>query len=100
MPAVAPDSAKTVRLQPTIMADQTLPYPYFVNEDGDIARQDFWKGKPARLVGLSKLPTTGSVDLDVEELFEDRQKAVGMYPVLADANDNWYTELNTIGSVS
>ena len=88
------------KLQPTERADMTLPYPYFIGEDGGVGRQDFWKGNPAKLIGFSPTTKAGDFSLGVKKFMEEPQKAVGLFPVFADASDNWSTYTEAIESVT
>ena len=89
-----------VKIQPRELKDLTLPYPYFVSSRGLIGRQDFWKGKPYKLLGFSAVPKAGSIDLMFSEFWKKPQLAVGMYPVFSDKNDNWTTLKDDIANVS
>ena len=87
------------RLQPQELPDRTLPYPYFIDEQGGVGRQDFWQGDPARLLGFHNEPESGDIALMFGQFKADPQQAVGMYPVFADSEDNWTTQTNPIESV-
>lgn len=63
-----------------------LPYPYHVNEDGSIARQDFWRGEPARLLGFQVKADEQVVDVFAAEWLSDDVNVDGMYPVFMDAD--------------
>lgn len=69
----------------------TLPYPLHVDEDGTVGRQDFWQGKPARVVGFSPVPRANVMSLDWEEFTRDPSGATGLYVVSEDADGTWYT---------
>jgi len=83
---------QVIRIQPE-EDNGTLPYPYFINEEGFVGRQDFWKGKPYKLIGFSPIPKQefDKRQIDVSTFFESPKKAIGMYPIFADIKDNWYT---------
>ena len=90
------------KLQPAERDDGTLPYPYFIDEQGLVGRQDFWNGKPYKLIGFQPKPKTGVMKgtIDIKIFFEDPQKAVGMYPIFADTEDTYYTYRDKIESVT
>lgn len=77
-----------------------LPYPYFIDKDGLVGRQEFWKGRPYRLIGFSANFDTGNMELPRREFFQDPQKAVGMYPIFADQNDDWETHGSPVDRVT
>lgn len=87
-----------IKIQPTEV-NGTSPYPYFISEDGAVGRQDFWKGRPAKLIGFSSKFKTGELDLMWREFWADPKKAIGKFPVFADTNDNWYTADQIIDDV-
>ena len=73
---------KTITIQPKKMEDGTLPYPYHISEDGLIQRQDFWKGRPFRLIGFAKYSQINQVDLIFEDWIKKPKSCIGMYAVL------------------
>lgn len=91
---------KTIRLQPKERPDMTLPYPFFIEDDGSVGRQDFWKGEPAKLIGFSKEQKAGAFSFGRKAFMENPQMAVGHFPIFADKDDNWSTYGDVIGSVS
>lgn len=58
-----------------------LPYPFFVNEDGTIGNQGFWRGEPFRVVGFQRDLAKHQIDVWWDEVAEDPTKAVGLYVV-------------------
>jgi hypothetical protein len=91
---------KVIRIQPSAHVDHItadgaeltkLPYPYFVTEDGKVGRQDFWQGKPYRVVGFQRDLAVPAIDLRWFDAFKDPQRAVGMYVVISHQDGNWYT---------
>jgi hypothetical protein len=63
----------------------SLPYPYYITEDGSVDRQDFWKGEPSRLMGFQKDPDVQHVDILAEDwLKDDDIDVTGMFPVFVD----------------
>lgn len=91
--------ASTITIQPGNTSDgtydvrQPLPYPYHVNaETGDVGRQDFWKGDPARVLGFQRTADRQRIDLLWEDAAKDPQQIVGMYPVLLDTSPGRETD--------
>lgn len=84
------------RLQPRELDDMTLPYPYFIDENALVGRQDFWKGHPYKLLGFNSTANAGDIDvikfLSGEKIeTKDIKKGVGNYAVFSDASDKWFT---------
>src|SRR4051812_43939615 len=85
---------KIVTLQPSartdhITADGTeltqLPYPFHVDENGAVLRQDFWQGDIAEIVGFQDDPHVQRVDVRWRDVWTDPSRAVGKYPIGRDA---------------
>lgn len=94
---------KMITIQPEQRADGVLPYPFhLVAEDteelqrGQVGRQDFWNGKPARLVGFVQDPETQQIDLGFADFFAEPGKARGMHPVMEDSEGGWATYAGAI----
>ena len=90
---------KTVSIQPKGLKDLTLPYPYIIDNWGNVGRQDFWKGEPKRLMGFNSLPEAGDISLLFFDFWDDPEKAVGMFPVFEDLGGVWKTYTNPIKSI-
>ncbi len=90
---------RIVKIQPQEQENMTLPYPYFIYEKGIVGRQDFWKGKPAILLGFSFKPIAGTIELEFNDFWKKPKLALGMYPVFADDKDNWFTSKISIMNV-
>jgi hypothetical protein len=76
-----------------------LPYPFHVNQDGEIQRQDVWRGHPLRVCGFAADPHRREIDLRWEDAVTDPQRAVGMHLVTADSEGGMATHLSAIASV-
>lgn len=76
-----------------------LPYPFHVDTDGSIGRQDFWNGYPLRVLGFVADPNRMQIDLYWEEIVKNPQRAVGMYVVTEDADRVFSTHVVAIASV-
>ncbi len=90
-----------IKIQPKERSNMTLPYPYFIDEKGNVGRQDFWKGNPKKLIGFSpiKEQVFDSRQIDVSVFLKDSQKAIGMYPIFMHKNKEWYTYQDKIESI-
>lgn len=87
---VADHASTVLEIQFRMLPDFKRPYPFFIHDDGQVGRQDFWKGKVSKLVGFQP-------DLDAQELVLNRQtfweapeKAIGLTPTFVDDNDGWF----------
>ena len=97
--------SKTISIQPANTpageydVSLPLPYPFHVDpETGDVGRQDFWKGDPARLLGFQR-GNIQRVDLTVKAWAADPQQAVGMCPVFLRADGSMFNLTNPIMTV-
>lgn len=88
-----------VKLQVKELQNGVLPYPFFINERGLVGRQDFWKGKPKKLIGLAYEPVAGAMDLSLKDFMAEPQMGVGMYAIFEKKGGLWYTLTNEITSV-
>lgn len=73
----------TLRIQ---FGGDPKPYPFFITPDGNVERQDFWRGNPERLLGFSDLAFSDVVKVTVGKAFKKPELAVGMYPIFKDSN--------------
>ena len=83
--------AKTIMIQPAEKVNGVLPYPYFINKNGLIGRQNFWRGNPYKLLGFSIKPIAGNIELEFKDFWKKPKLAEGMYAVFTDNKDNWTT---------
>jgi len=99
---------RVITLQPAPIVDHItpdgieltkLPYPFHVDTDGSIGRQDFWNGYPLRVIGFVADPNRMQIDLYWEEAVKDPQRAVGMYVVAVGADGTYSTYVVAIASV-
>lgn len=80
-----------------------LPYPWHIDADGRVLRQELWRGHPARLAGFQALARRQQVDLYTEEWLADLGRAdlvVSMYPVFIDADGGMWSSTHPVDSVS
>lgn len=81
-----------ISIQPAQGDNHKRPKPYFINPDGTVRRQDYWKGNPSQLAGFQD-------DLDIMEVdvltadwqADDPQAVIGMYPVFINADGSMDT---------
>lgn len=99
---------KVVTLQPSPITDQILedgteltqlPYPLHVEEDGSIQRQDFWAGKPLRVIGFANDLARHSIDLWWDDAVKNPQQVVGKYIVTVDKDGTWSSWSSAVSDV-
>lgn len=90
-----------VVVQPRELDNGTLPYPFFIDETGLVGRQDFWKGKPYKLMGFNGSSANKTVEpaCGLEEFLKNPNLAIGKYPIFEYKNGDWHTGTNAIESV-
>lgn len=77
------------------------PYPFHVQPDGSIGRQDFWRGDPLRVAGFVTDVHRQHVDLSWEDAVAgDIQQVVGSYVITADSTGWLSTHLTAVQSVT
>lgn len=91
--------AKIITLQPAERKDMTLPYPFFIDENGCVGRQEFWRGTPAALIGFAKVQTVHDVSLVLEDFLDHPEAAIGQYPVFAHTDGQWFTYVDPIAEI-
>jgi hypothetical protein len=99
---------KVITLQPSEYTDhitgdgteyQKLPYPFFVREDGMVLRQDFWDGKPLKIVGFQRDLAVHRVNLWWDQAAKDPQATVGMYIVSQNKDGAMGVHIQAVQSV-
>ena len=73
--------------------NKPLPYPWYVNENGIIQKQEFWKGDPKSLVGFTP-PGQQEIIITRAELFKDKSKldeCKKLHPVLCTEKGKFYS---------
>lgn len=99
---------KVFKIQPSSFTDNisddgheqtSLPYPFFVNEDGSIRNQEFWRGSVARVVGFQNDLNVQVIDLWWSQAARNPQAMVNMYLVTADDKNNLASHRTAIMSV-
>lgn len=91
---------RIIEIQPKKQKDDFRPYPYFIDENGLVGRQDFWHGYPERLLGFSIKKTAGKIDVPFEVFWREPKKALGLYPVMKHKGDEWKTHVIPIEAVT
>lgn len=94
-----PKMVEIIKLQPEDIGKGVVSYHYSVREDGKVGEQAIWQGSPSVLIGFSKKPVTGKIEIMMKEFWRDPQQVVGMYPVFKDLNEKWYVEKIAIKEV-
>jgi hypothetical protein len=82
--------SKVVQVANTLTGEydvhKPLPYPFHIDDDGSVLRQDFWRGEPARLLGFQSTQEH-RVDLFAHEWLATTDEAPeGWYPVFQDSD--------------
>lgn len=100
---------RIITLQPSAITDQItddgtelqqLPYPFHVDENGNVLRQDFWRGDPAAVIGFQDRVDVQRVNLWWKQVVADPQRAVGKYAVTVDSDGGMATRVVAIASVT
>jgi hypothetical protein len=86
-----------------ITADGTeltkLPYPFYVDENGNVGRQDVWQGVPERVIGFARDLAVQEINLWWPTVVQDPPQAVGMYLVTQDADGSIGTHPTAVSSI-
>ena len=88
-----------IKIQPRELSNYELPYPYFIYANGNVGRQDFWKGHPFTLVGFNRKPIAGNIDLYFEDWWKVPPLCFGMYPVFLNKDGTMFTLKTEIQTV-
>lgn len=79
---------KTIHIANTTSGEydvrKPLPYPFHINDDGSVDRQDFWRGTPARLAGFQRESDVQHVDVFAHDWLSGDVDVEGMFPVFID----------------
>ena len=81
-----------------------LPYPFHVEPNGEILRQDFWNGRVLKAIGFVADIARQEVDLwwddyALEAATGGAEKVVGMYLITEDSKGTWATHQTAISHV-
>lgn len=77
-----------------------LPYPFFVDEKGNVGRQDFWRGRPRAVVGFQKDLARHRVDIFWKQVVENPDLAVGKYIVTVDDGGQMSVHMSAVESAT
>lgn len=80
----------------------SLPYPWHIDPQGQVTRQEFWDGEPAALIGFQRHASRRHVDLLARDWLasDDPDQAVGMWPVFIDASGGMWSDIRPVASVT
>ncbi len=91
---------KVIKIQPKMRKDLTLPYPYFIDDDGYVGRQDFWKGTPLKLIGFNLSDKQIDDDsITFAQFWKNPELAIGKYPIFMHQDGEWYTYKDPIDGI-
>lgn len=88
------------RIQQKTFEDLRQPYPYFIEENGLVGRQEFWNGKPYELLGFNRTTKTGEISSPFKEFKKDINAAIGMFPVFKSKTGMIETHTNPVVKVN
>lgn len=91
---------RVLTIQQVLRDDDRLPYPFHIDEAGFVLRQDFWRGKPLRLVGFVDDPDVYKISLNVEDWQADPDAAIGKHPVLSNREGRFSTYTGAVETVT
>lgn len=90
---------KTITIQPQQRPNGTLPYPYHIDNKGNVGRQDFWKGEPLKLICFANKSNDTISTLTFKEFWKTPKETIGKYPVFEHKNGEWYTYQDIIENI-
>lgn len=74
-----------------------VPYPYHIDAEGNVLRQDFWRGDPSRLIGFQEDRDVQQVDVLAGDWFKgEPEDVIGMYPVFVTSDGQMYNDTRPI----
>lgn len=77
-----------------------LPYPFHVDEQGLVQRQDFWKGKVYRVIGFQDVLERQRIDLHWSDAWANPELTIGRYVVTSDEDGQFSVWEAPIGRVT
>lgn len=77
-----------------------LPYPWHINRDCSVARQDFWKGQPDRLAGFQTSRDKQVINVLAQDWVDsDNIDVTGMFPVFINSDGSmWNSSYPVMGA--
>ena len=90
---------KILTIQKEASVCGTLPYPWFVDitkgYEGNVLRQDFWRGRYSKLIGFASSHTPKEVTLLVENIV-DTSQIKSLLPVFCDSIGSMFTVTDNV----
>lgn len=75
-----------------------MPYPFYIEPDGSVAAQDFWRGEPAALIGFQRVADVHTVDVLADDWLSGEADVLGMHPVFVDAGGGFWSHRHPVMS--
>lgn len=88
-----------ITIQQESRADLSAPFPFTIDAHGIVVAQPFWRGDPFLLVGFVKDPDTMRVDVHRDAFLDDPDLALGLHPIMANAENNYATFRGAVATV-
>jgi len=90
---------KVLCLQPPMRRNLTLPYPYYVDEDGNILKQKIWRGAPAKFCSFHEKPSfeSSGIEWDLRKIFARPSHFNGWFAALEYGSDSPDCEERVLG---
>lgn len=79
---------------------EPMPYPYHVDTDGKVGRQELWRGDPEVMVGFQKAADVQVVDLLWQVAVKHPEKIPGMFPVFCRSNGTFFSSSRPVSRVT
>jgi hypothetical protein len=74
-----------------VVEGRKQPYPFHVDEDGRVLRQDVWQGDPTAVVGFTSSPEARTLAHRWADVWANPDLAAGTYVVTTTADGTWST---------
>lgn len=66
------------------------PYPYYIDAEGKVAEQEFWKGDPLQLIGFQDRADRQKLNITFKQFWDDPTVAEGRFPVFLQGSGTFY----------
>lgn len=76
------------------------PYPFYADEAGDVQRQDFWKGRVAKVIGFVDDVDSVIIQPFWQQAIRDPESVIGKYLVTSDDQGQWSTHQQPISELA
>lgn len=99
---------RTFMIQPSAYVDHITedgaeltrsPYPLYTDDEGNVLKQEFWRGDPQRIPGFMRDAAVQQIDVPWSAFVEDPQQAVGMYIICQDDKGNYSNQMTAVERV-